>query len=204
MCFSKNISLFTFLMGLTTSTWCFSQNDPNLKIIGAFFAFVILMQGLEYLIWDHQICDNYNILLGKIAAIINNLQPIVFYALIRIFNKRANTKIMNILLGLYVLLIIPYTLSYLKTNACTIKNQSGHLHWKWTSNLYFQIIYGLFLLLFISCAMNLPSPFYATHATVFILLTYLISHVFYWKTGEIGTMWCFFAAFGPLFFILLK
>ena len=40
MCFSKEVSLVTFILGLFTSYLCYSVNTPQYKIIGLFFAFI--------------------------------------------------------------------------------------------------------------------------------------------------------------------
>ena len=60
MCFSKEVSLATFIIGVLGGFLCYSVNSPDYKIIGLFFGFVSLMQGIEYLLWCHQTCDTYN------------------------------------------------------------------------------------------------------------------------------------------------
>ena len=87
MCFSKEVSLVTFILGLFTSYLCYSVNTPEYKIIGLFFAFVILMQGIDYLLWEHQQCDDLNKNISTTGMLLNNLQPIILFILKNVYLK---------------------------------------------------------------------------------------------------------------------
>ena len=60
MCFSEKASLIALVAGLSSSLMCYSVGKPDYKIVGLFFAFVTLMQLVDYLLWRHQVCDAYN------------------------------------------------------------------------------------------------------------------------------------------------
>ena len=122
MCFSAEISIITFIVGIIGSLLCISLGKPVDKILGYFFIFVSLMQGIEYLLWNHQKCDNYNRFLSILGMVLNHLQPIVLGLLILYFNKNVSTKIMYLIMFLYLCAIIPYSIQFLnnKNLECTI------------------------------------------------------------------------------------
>ena len=88
MCFSKDVSLATFLTGFIGGLLCFSTGVVDLKIIGLFFMFVSLMQGIEYLLWIHQTCDDYNKNISYLAMVLNHLQPVVLCILLILYNRK--------------------------------------------------------------------------------------------------------------------
>ena len=92
MCFSASLSLLSFTLGITGSILVYTLDGPSNKIIAMFLGFVSFMQLIEYLLWIHQICDDYNKLLSKIGMWLNQLQPIVLGLLVLIFN---NSEINN-------------------------------------------------------------------------------------------------------------
>ena len=102
------------------------------------------MQGIEYLLWTHQKCDNYNRFVSILGMILNHLQPFVLGLIILFCNKHLiHTKL---IMFLYLLLIIPYSIQFLfnKKSQCTIKNTENHLSWKWNLMNY-NFLFILFL-----------------------------------------------------------
>ena len=73
MCFSKNASIVSFTIGIVGSILCITLGTATDKIVGYFLGYVSLMQGIEYLLWSHQICDNYNRVVSIIGMLLNNL-----------------------------------------------------------------------------------------------------------------------------------
>ena len=202
MCFTKNISLFTFLSGTLGGIICYSYGTPEFKIIGLFFVFVSLMQYLEYLLWSHQICDDYNKMISKIAMIVNHLQPIVLYLLVARYSK--TNKMMNVLLVIYIIVISGYSKNYLTGDNCTMKDSHTHLNWEWNHQTNAEIVYLIFLICLVVFGSGIPTQFYSMVFIVIAVLSYTISSFIYSKTNSVGSMWCFFSAFAPFLFILLK
>lgn len=64
MCYSSNASILTFIVGTLGSILVYNSQTKSNKIIGLFIFFVTWMQLIEYLLWNHQICDNYNKILS--------------------------------------------------------------------------------------------------------------------------------------------
>ena len=137
MCFSANMSIISFVVGLIGSILVCTLDGPSNKILGLFLGFVSFMQFLEYLLWKHQECNNQNKFLSKIALWFNHMQPIVFGLLIILFNSSlVITFYVVLIIFIYTCGMIPYSIQYFRNNItniqCTIKNlTTQHLSWKY-------------------------------------------------------------------------
>ena len=206
MCFSSGASAVSLLFGMIGSALCVSLGTPSDKIIGFFFAFVSLMQLVDYLLWNHQKCDTYNKVVSIIGMILNHAQPIVLGILILIFNSRIpNKNLIYGILAVYSACIIPYSLEYLvKPNICTLKNPAtSHLLWKWNYSKYYTFVYNIFmwsetLLLYFA----FPDK---TIAYFLILFGYLSRQITIWMySRDIGALWCYFVVFYPIVYYLIR
>ena len=206
MCFSSGASAVSLLFGMIGSALCVSLGTPSDKIIGFFFAFVSLMQLVDYLLWNHQKCDTYNKVVSIIGMILNHAQPIVLGILILIFNSRIpNKNLIYGILAVYSACIIPYSLEYLvKPNICTLKNPAtSHLLWKWNYSKYYTLVYNIFmwsetLLLYFA----FPDK---TIAYYLILFGYLSRQITIWVySHDIGALWCYFVVFYPIVYYLIR
>ena len=71
MCYNKNISIYTYILGLISSYLLLINDNPNFKILGAFFIVTIHMQLIEFYLWTHNTCNNINIQISTLGAIVN-------------------------------------------------------------------------------------------------------------------------------------
>ena len=195
MCFSIEVSLVTFILGLFTSYLCYSVNTPEYKIIGLFFAFVILMQGIDYLLWEHQQCDDLNKNISTTGMLLNHLQPIILFILKNVYLKTSKVEVFVLIV--YLLFIIPYSLQFIKDKKCTEKSKNNHLLWKWNGLDYAEIVYIIFLITLV-----ILSSFNKSFSLI-IFLSFFLSYFIYHNETVVGNMWCFFAVFAPLFFYIL-
>lgn len=202
MCFTKNVSLATFLIGVIGGLLCFSTGINDYKVIGLIFIFFSLMQGIEYLLWSHQECDEYNKMISTLGMVLNHLQPIVLFILLYIYNKEQFIKFKNILIPIiliYTIVIILYSLEFKKE--CTMKNDS-HLKWEWNFMKYKEVVYSIFLLCLILSGLAFKK--YGLQFSLVSFFSFLLSNLIYDKTNVVGSMWCFFSVFGPWLFYLIK
>jgi hypothetical protein len=203
MCFSKNVSLFTFISGVIGGILCYSTGVTDYKIIGLFFIFISLMQGIEYLLWINQECNDYNKFLTKCAMILNHLQPIILFILLYIYSSKFDNKLFLVIL-VYLIIIIPYSLQ-LNESSCTLKNKSNHLNWEWNYMDYYYIVYTYFVICLMIFGFFFENKVYGNLFILFTLLSYSASFFIYDKTKVVGSMWCFFSVFAPLlFYIFIK
>ena len=209
MCFSANMSLFTFTIGIVGSILCISLGKNIDKIVGYFIGFVSLMQGIEFLLWKHQKCDTYNRILSILGMILNHLQPIVLGFILLTFNekmKESNKRWIFFLMIIYSLVIIPYSIPFFvnKRLECTLKGSNQHLIWKWNGMNYSRFVYSIFLV--IMCLLffiGLPTLLESIVATFVAAGSYVTSEIIY-PQNSIGAIWCFYVVFIPIIYYLLR
>ena len=210
MCFSSELSILSFIVGLTGSILCISLGKITDKIIGYFLAFVSLMQEIEFLLWNHQICDSYNKVISFIGMLLNHLQPIVLGLLIFIFNTKIETKKLYLIFGLlcfYIIIIIPYSIQFItnKNLYCTLKGiNKPHLLWKWNNLNYALFAYCTFsIILYLTLLLGIPNILYGLCIAFIGFTIHLISLIIY-PTKYSGAIWCFFTAFLPLIYYIIR
>jgi len=209
MCYSANISIITFLIGFIGSILVYYLGNTTSKIFGTLLGFVSFMQLIEYLLWKHQICDNYNRFLSITAMIINHLQPIVFGIAILFFNKKMTSSTISYILGImiiYLCAIIPYSMQFLRNKKllCTIKdNKTRHLLWNWNNLPNSTIIYTCFftLSMVLLALLGIPEKKMAILLASMCVFTYISSYFLYPK-HFVGSLWCFYTAFVPILYYM--
>jgi hypothetical protein len=197
MCYSANISLLTFVSGFSFSILLTQINNNFYKLLGYFLGFVSLMQLVEYLLWKHQICDNYHKQVSLIGMILNHLQPVVLGLLTYIFYEK-NPIALGLLIITYLAVIIPYSLQFTSNLQCTTKpcTTDPHLVWQWNNMKYSKVAYSIFLATFIGIGL-FGMPFNkGLLFSITAFSTYMLSSVIY-DRKVIGSLWCFWTAFMP-------
>jgi hypothetical protein len=205
MCFSEKASIITFIVGIMGGILCISLGSMTDKIFGYFLGFVSLMQGIEYLLWKHQKCDDYNKLLSYAGMILNHTQPIILGIVILLVNpKTPNKNLIITTMLLYTSIIIPYSLQYLnnENTQCTLKNDANnHLAWKWNFMKYAGFVYILFLItLSALCILGIPK--YGTYGAMVAVISFISSMIFY--PSAIGALWCYYTAYLPIAYFGLR
>jgi hypothetical protein len=201
MCFSKEVSLGTFIIGTIGSALLYSLNTTIDKILAIFFFYIILMQFVEYVLWNNLTCNLTNKITTFIAIILNATQPIIL-AMLLLYNYKLPNKTNIILFTIvYSITMLMYNLQM--KSLCTLKNNSNNLEWKWHSLYMNWVAYGIYLLYVSYLILNIPFNWNIILLSL-ILFSYLISIYIYWDTHNIGSMWCFFGAFFPILWYFLK
>jgi hypothetical protein len=155
MCWNESVSLNTFLFS-SFALWLIIYNNSftkykikelNNKWIYVFFASFILMQLAEFFIWRNINDKYYNNLFSIFAVSLLIVQPLASIMIIQTIFIR------NILLFIYLLLAIPFSIYQFSTqNIYTTVTKKGHLDWVffdnsplilliWFSFLFFSLIY---------------------------------------------------------------
>ena len=226
MCYSEEQSKKSFIINIITCYILYNYSDsPSFKILAIFFAFVGIMQFLDVIFWKNQNIQDpqqakINYITTKIAMFANHLQPIVLAYLIYTY-KNSLGPLSKIILPIYILVITLYTLNtYYKINY-TLQEQVSirdtndllfpypddddikpSLKWDWNYQQNSFIVYMIFLgTLVIMAYENFNYPFNIV-LTFINIFTYILSF-YYYKGKSIGRFWCKFAAWVPLFFIII-
>lgn len=151
MCFSASMSLFSLVAGITGSTMVYQLGTYPDKILAVVYGFVALMQVIDYLLWNHPVCDTYNRIVSIAGMVLNHLQPVVLFLSILVFNPDlpdVNLVMICIAMAIYLCIMIPYSAEFLKhpEKECSIKNNEDHMHWNWNYMPYFRYAYTTYLL----------------------------------------------------------
>ncbi len=210
MCYTANDSITTYIINLLSSTLLFySTESTDMKIIAIFFAFVGQMQLFDYMFWTNTLCNEQNKIATKLAIIFNHMQPIVLYLLIWFYNYN-QSKISNIIIILYTVFVIQYTIKIWPDKNCKqIPNTQSVccslpinpddketvIDWEWNGKTNSHIIYALFLASLTASSFDLQNN-KILFATINIA-TYFISTKIPKLNQSVGRLWCYIAAFVP-------
>ena len=196
MCYSFEVSVSTFLIGLTFSVInLIKYRNPIYVCLSLFWLVVIFMQLWESLLWKNYKCE----LVSKLAMVNNLIQPLVLLLVLLIPNYLKNNSVNLPLVGLTILIYLGYISKYFKKDYGCIKEKNGiHLKWWDMYGAYLFIIVGIILFKLI-----LPTKIGYIQMSLFIY-SLIIVNIFYEKNsiynryGRKGSIWCWAAAFIPL------
>jgi len=201
MCFSAEVSLATLLIGLFGSSLVYSLGKPTDRIVALFLGYVSLMQGIEFILWKHQTCDNIHKGVSFLGATLNTLQPIVLgFLLLTISPRQTYASEIKTIMLLYLAFGMIYGLQYIFGDfMCTTpRKDDPHLVWNWTVMPYYEACWFSYILTSVSlCILGMPSLTSGLFFGGFYLITMIVSILNY-KRQDMGAMWCFFTVFYPL------
>ncbi len=207
MCYSAEVSATTFLIGVGAAAYIFlGMGSRADKLIGLFLAYVALMQGIEYLLWSTQDCGEAHKIVSYAGMWFSHLQPVVLGILALIFGpSRYRGWILAVIVG-YLAAAVPYSLQYDNVGdmRCSVpRADNPHLVWNWISMPYCREMYAIFVLAFtVLFMMGLPAGLNWRMAVV-SAGTLLASYAIY-PREVLGAMWCLFAAFVPISYIVSR
>ena len=199
MCFSAEISMTAFTIGLGFSILLIQSGTKFKKLMGYFLGYVSLMQFIEYLLWKHPICDNYNKTVSVVGMMLNHLQPIVLAGLTAFFYNK-QLPMLSLISVIYLLVIIPYSLQYTSDLQCTTKkcgSTDPHLVWNWNNLKYGDFAYFVFLCAFVGIGLYGMPLSEGIFFSMFAVFTNVASQIFY-DRKVVGSLWCFWTAFVPV------
>ena len=151
MCWNENVSLNTFVFsGFVLLLIIYNNAFTQYKIqelnniwVYLFLASFIFMQLIEFFIWRNINNKFYNNLFSILATTLLIFQPIFS---IMILSKK---QLRNILLSVYILLAIPYSIyKFYTKNIYSVVSEKGHLKWKFFGTTPIIWITWLFFFLF--------------------------------------------------------
>ena len=189
MCWNKDVSINTFLFSIFVLILIiYNNNYTQYKIdeVNNIFAYIfllsfILMQLIEYFLWQNLNDKFYNKILSFFAACLIFIQPVASIFVIK------NIKERNLLLYIYLLFALPYSLyGLMNTKFTTSVAKNGHLKWDWINTQSTHIGY-LFYLFFLFYPL-IREKIYFSSLLAFVLL--LISFYTFYKDGTADSMWC--------------
>ena len=206
MCYNKDISIYTYIIGLIASYFLLRNDKKDLQILGCFFIVIIQMQLVEYFLWTNNTCNSKNITITNIGAFLNLIQPFILYLAILYYNKditNQNKKILNIAIFLYLLSLLLYSLNLFPIGCSRVTSiSSPYLQWGWMYKKYpnfITIMFPISLILLMYFGLDKP---YNLFVSIFLMLSFIISFIIYKKQRAFAAIWCWFAVFIPIFILL--
>lgn len=209
MCYSKELSIKSFLLGIVSAgllLYFGNKDKQNVnKAVATFFIFISLIQLMEYFMWKDIKCETgENYVASIIGPLINLLQPVVMFAIYCYFlNSNVNNNTLSCIIGaniIYCIYVLYLYENYLndKNNLCTKVNEDNHLTWNWLKN-YKSALYVFFLLL-----NSIPFLSYneIIVSIVMSIATLIFSQTNYKK--NIGELWCFASTGIPLIVLCVQ
>lgn len=187
MCWNSSVSLNTFVFSAFVLILIIYNNTyTEYKIkelhniwVYLFLSSFIFMQLIEYFIWRNINDKYYNKLFSTLGSFLIFTQPIFSSMII------SNIQIRNIILGLYLLIAIPYLIyQILYTNIYSEVSKTGHLRWNYFVLKPPLIFIWVFFLLFGLFYEKLWLSF------GFGLILFIISYYNYKHENTFGSMWC--------------
>ena len=206
MCYSSESSIKSFTIGISTSLYLlfFSKNPTN-RHIGLFFAFVSIIQLLEYFMWIDQKCGLLNNFASRSVVLVLALQVYSLFLGGYIFNTTyipSNYLFYALLLGSFSIMHTIY-FYYFQNNLkwCTKPNENNSMQWanfgivnKRSTYLY----YGIFI------AFALLLKEHAKGLVVLLLGLFTFTYTRYSNVNTSNSRWCFFSAFIPSIMIAIE
>ncbi len=207
MCWSKRVSMITFIVAILGSIYLYKRNRPNDRWVAVFAATIGMIQLAEFFMWSDLGCGSVNKYASMFALFILALEPLMSMIGGLYFSDTSRKAILRIMLFIYVLFIVYVFFAYVYrkqitwcgTNTCgDISNEitgffnpkACNLRWFFMDNFIniIGIIWTVFLLI----------PFLAMTPTIqgailmsIGLITFVIAA--YANTAAQGSLWCWFA-----------
>jgi surface polysaccharide O-acyltransferase-like enzyme len=198
MCISAEASRNMFIGGVVSSVLLMKFGLKKLESYNLFlvivFLYVILMQGIDYLVWTDLNCKlGRNKLAGILGAFLNYSQPL-FVLLIGylVLSKKINKTVLG-LNGVYLLLFVYFLYSYYsKGDYCSsVDPETGNLVWNWTQSSIIKVLaLGYFIVLFTNL-LSFSDNNYMLVVNSLILLYVLMIMANIKNYKSIGNLWCF-------------
>jgi hypothetical protein len=208
MCFSKRLSILSFIVGIVSSAILIKFGEEQYKksneALGYFFMFVSCMQLIEFFLWiDQNPPSTINKISSILGPIFNNLQPIVALSIGKYFIEDSINPIHSyIIYGVsivYVIYVIYTFIEYIQLeNMYTTTNKEKHLDWKWKYHFSYRYYYIVMLIIFSRYYDNK----YIWLSTI-ISFAILFFSVFKFSKN-IGELWCFMVTGVPLMLFVIQ
>lgn len=187
MCWNEHVSLNTFLFSSFVLLLIIYNNlftkykikELNNTFVYLFIASFVFMQLIEFFIWKNINDKFYNNIFSIMATLLLLLQPIASIMIL------SNIQLRNILLFLYLLLSIPFSIYKFSTkHVHSAISKSGHLKWNFfeTNPIIFIIWFFFFVFSFIY-----EKKWFGI---TFAIIALIISFINYNNDHTMWSMWC--------------
>ena len=201
MCFNEPTSWITFIgISAINIASIFYIKEEKYTAIALIFQYVLLMQLFDALAWHNPDCNSkLNQFATKGAFLANVTQPIVAFLLLFLISSSPQPeKIISIVVVLFYILWVISCSTKVKLTCLKKGVGCSNLDYNWWNYLQPAFIYHFSLVLII---LLLVRPFKLGFAVAGIIVATFVVSALYYRCG-VSSVWCFFAAFIPLFNVI--
>ncbi len=206
MCYNKDVSLDSFIVGIGLSLILYHYGDKYDKHISVFFIVIALMQLAEYFMWIDQNCGKINHYASLFAELIIYLQIVVVISAGYYFNTF--TGFINKIISKYIIYACLFiwllvNLSEKKRRFCSKETSTGHLKWDFKLGPIKKnasITHAMYYILLILPWLFLKDRFKGRllFSILLLPLLYFRFNFYHWES-----LWCLFSVYAPIVFLLL-
>lgn len=201
MCFSAETSSATFLIGSIASFLIWLRGGQTDRIFAVIMGYIVLMQGVEFLLWRHQECDEWHRTVSLAGSWLNLSQPVVAGLLILLL-ARAPSPWIWVVMASYIAIIVPYMSQYRESLRCTAPRPGNpHLVWGWTNMSGNLLMWAAYLATFIGI-MYLGMPRETANMFTVVALVSLGLTTWLYPRESVGSVWCVVAALAPVGYLI--
>ena len=212
MCFSERVSWMALVASWTGCAALIMTGKPEWVAVAILLGVAGSMQLWEALLWREPRCSSTNGLVTNIAAVVNHTEPLVYYAASSTVLQARDPRLAAVALvvvSAYVVVFGALTSRFLKRpleRRCTLPKDPHGLVWQWADNGSGLGRYAY--LLFVAALVTTTyayMPSGVNHlVTVVAVGSFILSYAQYQGRNLTGTMWCFFGAVVPWFFVAIN
>ena len=202
MCWSKEVSFLTLALGTVFNVLLWTSNtNPNVRALACMWQFVLCMQLFEGMSWiskenqDNKLSDFST----KCAFVFNVLQPVFAALLCLSITDSPEVKYTLVALSVLYLSVLLYSVSSTSFSNPLFGNYSdtcNHLQLYWWGQ-FNGLVFVLYMVLLASSCYAFTPLRLGLVQFAYIVLTFILSNWLYPCTY--GSIWCWFAAFAPVF-----
>ena len=215
MCWSKEISMVSFIIAIFGCIYLYIRNSPNDRWVALFAATVAMIQLAEFFMWSDPTCSNFNKYASMFALLILALEPLMGMLGGIYLSNSPNKNILKYMLLAYLIFIafVYFTSFYNKnviwcgTSSCSPtaatlelirktnnnilpNGKSCNLSWFFVNTINHKLV--IIWILFLLIPFLTMTPMYqGILILIFGIVTYGVSYVSQSNIG--GSMWCWFA-----------
>jgi hypothetical protein len=202
MCWSLEISLFTFVLILSLSVIVYYRGNQNDKWLGSFFMFVAFIQLFEALIWYSASLTNKDK-----AEMINHINTVLLFIFIGFqpfiltvaslqedYIRKKYLNLIFLLMFLNVVFLIEWFSFFPSTKVTTDPNIcNNHLQWNWLPPKWLCLCW---VLLIVAPLLLLEGLYYKLISIMYLFGTLLVSMFFFKNTSASIFCWLSFLGIG--------
>jgi len=204
MCYDAETSRNAFVIGIVSSiVLYYSTQKTEYKAIALFLGYVTLMQGFDYLFWTHPPPSDINRVATKAAAVVNWMQPVILFLLLRTTQTKQTTTIKHMVLIYFMIVVCYLTVHWNKLSFTEVKPDSApSLRWDWIRFKGSNELGILYLIVFIYTSYTFLNSSTNLLFLLLILGTFVFSVSKHYINATYGRFWCYYAAYTPLVLLL--